>query len=133
MDRHDWTIHNDQPHLMSPLTLQAAASSEVDGLLNLYVLVSDREGSLVPGLSADAFNCVASTASGQPSLLHEGLVEAHPGCYRLAFHHESQVRTDLLTVSVRQRVRANPIGLTPVYGTVAEGHVLVSLKPAIDI
>lgn len=117
---------------MSPLTLQAAATREVDGLLNLYVLVCDREGSLVTGLPGEAFNCVVSATSGQPGLLREGFVEAHPGCYRLALHHEPQVRMDMLTVSVRQRVRTNPIGLARVFGTVAEGHVLVSLKRAIE-
>lgn len=132
MDRHDRSVYNDQRPIMFPLTLQAAATIEVAGLLNVYVLVCDREGSLVPGLSGEAFDCVVWAASGQPGLRHEGFVEAHLGCYCLALHHEPRIRMDMLTISVRQRVRTNPVGLAPVFGTVAEGHVLVPLTRAIE-
>ena len=120
-------------NLMSPLTLQASATSEVAGLIKLYVLVCDREGGLVAGLPGEAFSCVALAVSGHPDLLREGFVEACPGCYRLALNYEPQAPIDMLTVSVRQRVRTNPIGLAPVRGTVAQGHVLVALKAAVDI
>ena len=94
--------------------------------------VCDHDGNLVAGLSVDAFGCVASSSSGAPSLVSESFVEAHPGCYRLACQYEPQVCADVLTISVRQRVRTNPLGLTPVYGTAAEGHVLVSWQRATD-
>lgn len=114
---------------MAQLTVQAAAIDDpVDGLVNLYVLVSDCEGALVAGLPAEAFACTATTPSGLIGLRNESAVEQASGCYRIAFFHEPETRIELLTLSVQQKRRSNPIGLAPVHETVAEGHELVVLR-----
>ncbi|MEO7336072.1 MAG: hypothetical protein ABIV63_05770, partial [Caldimonas sp.] len=81
----------------------------------------------------DAFSCDALSVTGQPDLLREGFVEARPGCYWLALQYGPRDPIDTLTVSDHQRLRTNPIGLAPVYRTVGEGHVLVTLKAATDV
>jgi hypothetical protein len=116
---------------MAHLSLQAAAIEHaVDGLLDLFVVVCDAEGELVERLSAEDFSCIATMREQSVALQNEGAVEQAPGCYRLSFFHAPTVETDLLVLSARRRVRANPAGLAAVHAVVAEGHALVRMQRA---
>jgi hypothetical protein len=111
---------------MTKLNLEAVAiEGRGNGLLRLYVLVSDPEGSVVAGLPVEAFTCTALPPATSAALQIERMVEPRSGCYCIDLYCESKARTDLLTLSVSQPRQRNPNGFPLNYETMAEGHRLV--------